>query len=565
MKKKIAIAVTAVLFLLIGILAIHIGTKPRDVVTEEAEKSVEETSEKIIEEISREISEEISEEILEDLPPQDWVSYWKTYWKERLVAEGKVKNPDEEIFFFEDYFQQPEDDGGKVIRATLQVVALDETGNLSMYQSVMNDPIQAQNVKLGVRVNIEGTELEEFDEIDLEDTILKLAKLHFEDFFPGEELDYNGHRRSEQLFHILAMRMKEKSRDNYQLLEEPVSAAELLLHLKGNAEEFIYGRYRSGYLKYNLADGKQVILFMGQNEDGWYPDVILNAKWEIDAGAKEEDLRILSDRIIENKYIAGVTADTLRNVTDTADEGAQYSYEWEQNLENKFILISKTKNENAKNVDAALYGIHGGGSMVLRVGDNVYPIWHPWVYLKTVLPVLYCEDFDGDGEIEYAIKTHTKTGTGISGDQLYIVEIHGDASKMLPLEYRLMRSQLDSIEYTYDEERGELTLQDCDGNDVTLNIRRFFEQKMYDTIPPDFYGLEFGDIEHFYVEDDSLYFTAEGGIRAAGDNCLSYDCSVEMTCPVIYSEAEGFSFGGMKYVANEFAENSTPRQWHYKY
>jgi len=36
--------------------------------------------------------------------------------------------------------------------------------------------------------------------------------------------------------------------------------------------------------------------------------------------------------------------------------------------------------------------------------------------------------------------------------------------------------------------------------------------------------------------------------------CSLFDCSVEMVCPVFYSESEGFSFGEMKYTINEYEE-----------
>lgn len=539
--KKTSIAVSAALILLVGILVVCIGTKPRDVVAEETtEVKTEETIEKSIEEAITETGETEREApveaSLEDLPPQNWIWYWENYWKERLVAEGKVKNPDEEIFFFENYLRLPGDEEGEVRRATLQAFVVDEAGNTSLYQSVLDDPRKAKNVKKGVRINIEGTEVEDFGVIDCEDIILKLTSLPFNEFTPSEKIDREGNKITERFIHILAERMKETSPENYKLLGEPETAAELLLHLRGSKEEFIYFQYSSGYLKYKLADGKQVILWMNESEGVWYPSSVLSAEWELDASVKEEGLRRLSECIEEGTYITEVTADTLRKVKDTTQNGMLSSYEGVEGSQNKFVFISKPQNEDAKNVDVALYGTYGGNTMVLRVGEKVYPIRLRWLYLSPILPVLYCGDFDGDGEMECAIKTHMRTGTGVSGDDLYVVELHGDTCKMIRLENRQCMEQLELIEYDYDSEQKIITLRDCDGNNVTLNI------------PLIFHGLEFGDIETFYVKDNGIYYTAEGGIMAEGLVCLSYEYSVEMTCPVLYSESEGFRFGGMKYT-----------------
>ena len=60
--------------------------------------------------------------------------------------------------------------------------------------------------------------------------------------------------------------------------------------------------------------------------------------------------------------------------------------------------------------------------MLLRDGEQIYPIYRYWMGPQMVLPEIYLGDYDGDGEEEYALKTHLKTGTGVSGDELYILE-----------------------------------------------------------------------------------------------------------------------------------------------
>jgi len=65
-------------------------------------------------------------------------------------------------------------------------------------------------------------------------------------------------------------------------------------------------------------------------------------------------------------------------VSNYKAESGVVKSEWYDHLKNDFVMISKPQNAEAKKVDAALYGMYGGNSMALRVGEKVVPIRIHW-------------------------------------------------------------------------------------------------------------------------------------------------------------------------------------------
>lgn len=590
--KKTSIAVSAALIALVGILVICIGTKPREVAAQKAEEAnlsaengtmdgekvrddggIDSSSDgrgdgsgndshdeesPLVNNGDESVSQN-AENVGEDTENQDPEAWWincERYWTKRLVEEGKVKNPATDLFFFRNYVDQVKDDYGRYTRVSLQAVAVDEAGSVSLYRSmaILPKPVFMEHEATDIPPIIENTIYEELDVIDRKDRMLSLEDLYFslyvaEDQSNEEEL---GNANREQLIVIIANRMKSKAPENYQRLLQPASAAELLLHLEGNADEFIYDQYNSGYLRYTLSDGEMMMITMRQVDEIWYPAQVLNTFWEWDARRKSAEMTMVSNYKAENEYLQNVTASNLRKVKNSAESGVVKS-EWYDHLENDFVMLSKPQNEEAKKVDAALYGMYGGNSMALRVGEKVVPIRIHWPSPQMILPVLFCGDYDGDGETEYVIRTHFKTGTGVSGDDIHVVELHGDTYKMYTLSERIRMAQLDRIPYSYDEKQRVITLKQSDGTDLTLAIGRFLDAYGEQGESAKFNALAFGSIESLFLQDGQWYYWTEGGIWLDKMHPL-FDCSVEMVCPVFYSESEGFSFGEMKYTINEYEE-----------
>ena len=552
--RKNSILVTAELILVVGILVICIGTKPREASAEETESelSTEEVSAiTLTEEVSSITSTEESNTstATDSVGEEEESDFWTqstNYWTERLTSEGKVKNPATDLFTFTYFVKQSLDEEGKYHKIGVQAMVVDETGNVSLYQTTAD---LSQGVDYSVDSefymlpkNLEGIVHEELGVIDRKDEMMKLLEMTFS-YYTQTDLENDIYQRL--IFHI-ADRMKEKAPENYKLLFEPETSAEILLHLKGRADEFIYSQYNSGFLKYTLADGEQIIIEMVMDDDIWYPREVLNTFWEQDENQKKKDLNMIEEVKKEEEYLENVTADTLRKVKSVAGD-APIPDEWQTHFENKYFIISKPQNEEAKNEDVALYAMHGGNSMVLRAGEKVVPIRIHWTSPQMNLPMLFCGDFDGDGETEYVIKTHFRTGTGISGDEFHVVEVHGDSYKMYTLADRTRDDQIDRIVYSYDEEQRVVTFEESSGKKFPVSIGKLLDDYAYPDGPIKFDRMSFGAFEKFYLQDNCWYYSVTGFVWNDTYHIL-FDDVVEMTCPLFYSESEGFSFGEIHYT-----------------
>lgn len=242
-----------------------------------------------------------------------------------------------------------------------------------------------------------------------------------------------------------------------------------------------------------------------------------------------------------NSYIENVTADELREVTDAVDVGYINSEAYYE-TDNKFFVISELKEQ-----DAALYGLYGLERMVLRVKDSVVPIYEAVTGVQGILPTLHCGDYDNDGELEYAIKTHLKTGSGVSGDDLYIVEVKNDEHAIYSFAEEDRLNKLSKIQYDYNEDYKMVTVHN-NGKDISLSVYRFLNDFTgEDGKSAEFDKLAFGDIESFFLMDGQWYYAADGGITTNYITWPQYECCMRMICPVYYSEESGFSFGEMQF------------------
>lgn len=80
--------------------------------------------------------------------------------------------------------------------------------------------------------------------------------------------------------------------------------------------------------------------------------------------------------------------------------------------------------EAGNNKNIALYGIDNDMSQgVLLQWENTLQ-WFDWIYStpRTISPQLYFSDFDGDGELEIAAILYVGSGTGVSVEELHIIE-----------------------------------------------------------------------------------------------------------------------------------------------
>lgn len=71
--------------------------------------------------------------------------------------------------------------------------------------------------------------------------------------------------------------------------------------------------------------------------------------------------------------------------------------------------------------DAAFYGLQWDKALI-RWGDGRAEFDWPWLTPQQILPRLYCFDLDNDWQDELIVVCHPGTGTGISVDELHVLE-----------------------------------------------------------------------------------------------------------------------------------------------
>lgn len=203
-----------------------------------------------------------------------------------------------------------------------------------------------------------------------------------------------------------------------------------------------------------------------------------------------------------------------------------------------------------------LYGMKSDG-VALYVGDSVH--YYDWSYLtpRFILPRLQVSDFDADGKDELSVILYAGSGTGVSIEDLRIVEISeeqmlsGEQSDNPNPEYfkdyifRDYNSQLNNaISYKTFTKAGELM------GEITI------QNKIYTVSLKDFQTKEYGEISDDIVFGSIVRFNS-------GNNKLAAEFAVGITYQyfaspiyigVIYADVE-YSKGNFELKNFRFEEN----------
>ena len=178
-----------------------------------------------------------------------------------------------------------------------------------------------------------------------------------------------------------------------------------------------------------------------------------------------------------------------------------------------------------KEKDIYLFGADDG--VILKQGDRLCTF--DWSYLtpRFILPILHSGDYDGDRTEELMIVLYVGSGTGVSIQELHILE---PESEQLYRDIRFEPSdyieQLNSsIKYSYDQET-KLTFM-IDGTEYEYDTPEFFEEYTFESIG-------YGDIISFEYMD-GIKLTADPGFSFVGVAPPVYFGSVK--AEVIYQDA----------------------------
>ena len=185
-------------------------------------------------------------------------------------------------------------------------------------------------------------------------------------------------------------------------------------------------------------------------------------------------------------------------VTEGRTPGAAYDLpeevrrmaEWDQTAEPAALL--------ARTADAALYGLAGEEDrLLLRWGDALAEFDWPYRTPRTVAPRLRQVDADGDGAEELAVVCCCGSGTGVSIEQLHIVEKNEDGTLT---DYRLPEDDLCGGQLT-----AALRVETVEGRTFAVLGRELLEitELTEGRTPPQ--GLAAGSIVEFDVDPDDPY------------------------------------------------------------
>ncbi|MCR5458453.1 MAG: M56 family metallopeptidase [Acetatifactor sp.] len=353
----------------------------------------------------------------------------------------------------------------------------------------------------------------------------------------------------------LAENWRKEESEKYQALLDPVTALETLLPLKGGNGEAWQESFSSVIVAYTFANGETAHYYMAQKGAIWYPYLLVE-KTIADPLLEEDSRKLLltkTDQIKRQKEeLAATTAEQLRGITLQIEDviragnyGEPLSEDcpeiyicWNPEKFGKYGVIEELPKE-----DACLYGFYDGNAMMLRVGDQAYPIHGYWMNVHGELPKIYCGDYDQDGQKEFALITLGKTGTGVYGNQLRILEITEKGLEIYEPKRQGMFGQLEKmVRYQYDEKNLMLGVMTTDGDEAYASLEEITalasgeDQLLW-------YG--YGESEVFSVTDDYLFYDVAGEVMLANREAPEYG-GIDLECRLDYRPDGSFIVGDVE-------------------
>lgn len=367
------------------------------------------------------------------------------------------------------------------------------------------------------------------------------------DFLGKWVLDENG--AVVRVFDLLTEELKSANTDLYEKLKDPVSSVQALLEF--NYTSSVVYNYYSAFdgsrkvVEYTLDDGSRRAIEVDYSEtDGlWMPAY----EYDVDSSGYESI-------VLVNKYMDGITADRLKQVTQIWTSVSEMGDTIFDVSDNYVIL------DSAADSDIVLYGMYGGETMVIRDGEHVIPVWTYWMSPHMVMPQIHYGDYDNDGVYEYAIWSNMDTGTGVSGDELYIIEAdyakeNSEEDFYSIKEYSDWGGDLDNAVSYYLDDTGNVVTMTLNGEDVaSVDLSGHFEEhKEYNE---SFDGIDFGSHYSFHEQDGIWYFVNAGRIYVKRDGKSVYDedmipYNVVVNARVVYEPDQQFHLEDIEIIVEE--------------
>lgn len=367
------------------------------------------------------------------------------------------------------------------------------------------------------------------------------------DFLGKWVLDENG--AVVRVFDLLTEELKSANTDLYEKLKDPVSSVQALLEF--NYTSSVVYNYYSAFdgsrkvVEYTLDDGSRRAIEVDYSEtDGlWMPAY----EYDVDSSGYESI-------VLVNKYMDGITADRLKQVTQIWT-GVSEMGDTIFDVSDNYVIL-----DSVADSDIVLYGMYGGETMVIRDGEHVIPVWTYWMSPHMVMPQIHYGDYDNDGVCEYAIWSNMDTGTGVSGDELYIIEAdyakeNSEEDFYSIKEYSDWGGDLDNAVSYYLDDTGNVVTMTLNGEDVaSVDLSGHFEEhKEYNE---SFDGIDFGSHYSFHEQDGIWYFVNAGRIYVKRDGKSVYDedmipYNVVVNARVVYEPDQQFHLEDIEIIVEE--------------
>lgn len=367
------------------------------------------------------------------------------------------------------------------------------------------------------------------------------------DFLGKWVLDENG--AVVRVFDLLTEELKSANTDLYEKLKDPVSSVQALLEF--NYTSSVVYNYYSAFdgsrkvVEYTLDDGSRRAIEVDYSEtDGlWMPAY----EYDVDSSGYESI-------VLANKYMDGITADRLKQVTQIWT-GVSEMGDTIFDVSDNYVIL-----DSAADSDIVLYGMYGRETMVIRDGEHVIPVWTYWMSPHMVMPQIHYGDYDNDGVYEYAIWSNMDTGTGVSGDELYIIEAdyakeNSEEDFYSIKEYSDWGGDLDNAVSYYLDDTGNVVTMTLNGEDVaSVDLSGHFEEhKEYNE---SFDGIDFGSHYSFHEQDGIWYFVNAGRIYVKRDGKSVYDedmipYNVVVNARVVYEPDQQFHLEDIEIIVEE--------------
>lgn len=367
------------------------------------------------------------------------------------------------------------------------------------------------------------------------------------DFLGKWVLDENG--AAVRVFDLLTEELKSANTGLYEKLKDPVSSVQALLEF--NYTSSVVYNYYSAFdgsrkvVEYTLDDGSRRAIEVDYSEtDGlWMPAY----EYDVDSSGYESI-------VLVNKYMDGITADRLKQVTQIWT-GVSEMGDTIFDVSDNYVIL-----DSVADSDIVLYGMYGGETMVIRDGEHVIPVWTNWMSPHMVMPQIHYGDYDNDGVYEYAIWSNMDTGTGVSGDELYIIEAdyakeNGEEDFYSIKEYSDWGGDLDNAVSYYLDDTGNVVTMTLNGEDVaSVDLSGHFEE--YKEYNESFDGIDFGSHYSFHEQDGIWYFVNAGRIYVKRDGKSVYDedmipYNVVVNARVVYEPDQQFHLEDIEIIVEE--------------